>query len=75
MYFSVLKVRREILEDASKRCVYPNRLCIQTPGKADPETVKGQPPAGFLFVKVVRATGLPRKGGIRSLVGQVRTFY
>ena len=27
-------------------------------------------PTGFLFVRVLRAVGLPRKGGMRSLIGQ-----
>ena len=35
------KVRREILEDTAKRCVYPNRLAITMSGKSDPERVKG----------------------------------
>ena len=63
-------MRREILEDTTKRCVYPNRLAIPMTGRSDLELVKGFSPSGLLFVRILRASGLPEKGGLRKLVGQ-----
>eukprot|EP00095_Tigriopus_kingsejongensis_P010977 maker-scaffold270_size230592-snap-gene-1.23 protein:Tk10977 transcript:maker-scaffold270_size230592-snap-gene-1.23-mRNA-1 annotation:"GJ23366" len=47
------KVRREILEDTSKRCVYPNRISIgMGVGQSDVKLVKGFNPTAMLFVRV-----------------------
>ena len=36
----------------------------------DPMAIKGFEPMGALGVRVLRATGLPKKGGLRTLIGQ-----
>lgn len=56
-------MRQEILEDTAKRCVYPNRISIgMGVAQADVRLVKGFNPEGVLFVRVVRANDLPKKG-------------
>ena len=53
--------------------MYPNKVVIPMTAM-DPMTVKCLDPRGSLGVRVVRATGLPTKGGVsgvlRSWVGQ-----
>jgi len=64
------KIRKSIIEDVSKQLVFPNKVFVPMSGAADPMLVKCFDPKGVLAVKVCSATGLPEKGGLRSLVGQ-----
>lgn len=64
------KVRREIRDDTAKKCVYPNRLIIPMSSSVDPMHVKCFEPTGLVAVKVISAAGLPRKKGLRVMVGQ-----
>merc|ERR1712012_683446 len=68
------KVKRGLLDDICERCVYPNRICISTSHKGDVEVLKSFQPTGLLLMRLVRAGGLPTKGGkrgaLRKLVGQ-----
>ncbi len=66
------QVRREILDDVTKRSVYPHRLSVSVTGKSDPFLVHGVNVSGVLLVRVLRAQGLPKKGGLRKLVGQAK---
>ena len=60
----LFQVRKEILEDTAKRCVFPNRIAFAMSGQADVRRVKGFNPAGVLFVRVIKAEGLPKKGRV-----------
>ncbi len=62
--------RRELRDDTAKKCVYPNRLIIPMVGSVDAMQVKCFEPTGLVAVKILSATGLPRKNGIRKMVGQ-----
>lgn len=66
------KIRRDLMEDIGERIVFPNRITIPTVvgSEVDPITYKCFDPTGILMVKVASASGLPRKKGIRTLVGQ-----
>jgi len=64
------KIRKAIIKDASEQLVFPNKIFVPMSGAADPMIVKCFDPRGVLAVKVCSATGLPEKGGLRSLVGQ-----
>ena len=71
-----IQFRREIRDDTAKKCVYPNRLIIPMSGSVDPMQIKCFEPTGLVAVKILNASGLPRKKGIRTMVGQVsnRTY-
>lgn len=58
-------------EDIAEKFVYPNKIIIPLATSAmDPMAVKCFNPVGALGVRVLRASGLPKKGGLRSLIGQ-----
>ena len=51
--------------------MYPNAVVIPMSSSAmDPMAVKCFDPMGALGVRVLRANGLPKKGGLRTLIGQ-----
>ena len=53
--------------------MYPNKVMIPMSGSAmDPMAVKCFEPMGAFGVRVLRATGLPKKGGLRTLIGQAK---
>jgi len=65
------KIRKSLDEDISKRIVYPNKVLIPMAGSAmDPMAVKAFEPMGALGVRMVRGSGLPKKSGMRTLIGQ-----
>lgn len=64
------KMRKAIQDDTANRCVYPNRLIMPLSDSLDAMAIKSFEPTGILRVQLLRATGLPKKGGIRSLIGQ-----
>ncbi len=57
-----------MLDEVSARCVHPNRVCVPMApaGVADPEAARAFRPAGVLYARVHRASGLPRKGAERE---------
>ena len=58
-------------EDIAEKIVYPNKIFIPLASAAmDPMDVKCFDPVGVFGVKVLRASGLPKKGGLRTLIGQ-----
>ena len=58
-------------DDISKKVVYPNKIIIPMNSSAiDPMDIKCFDPVGIFGVNVLRAAGLPGKGGLRSLIGQ-----
>ena len=58
-------------EDISKKVVYPNKIMIPINSSAiDPMEAKCFDPVGIFGVNVLRAAGLPRERGLRSLIGQ-----
>ena len=58
-------------EDIAEKIVYPNKVIIPFASSAmDPMAIKCFDPVGALGVRILRASGLPRKGGLRSLIGQ-----
>ena len=58
-------------EDISKKVVYPNKIMIPMNSSAiDPMEAKCFDPVGIFGVNVLRAAGLPRERGLRSLIGQ-----
>ena len=58
-------------EDISKKVVYPNKIMIpMTSSAIDPMDIKCFDPVAVLGVRILRASGLPRKRGLRSLIGQ-----
>lgn len=58
-------------EDIAKKVVYPNKIVIpMSSSSMDPMAVKCFDPVGALGVRLLRASGLPKKGGLRSLIGQ-----
>jgi len=64
------KIRNAIVKDASKAIVFPNKIFVPTSSGEDPMSIRCLDPIGVVAVKVNSACGLPRKGGLRSLVGQ-----
>ena len=65
------QIRKSLDEDISKRIVYPNKVLIPMAGSAmDPMAVKAFEPMGALGVRMVRGSGLPKKSGLRTLIGQ-----
>jgi len=64
------KIRNAIVKDARKAIVYPNKIYVPTSSSEDPMIVRCLDPTGIMAVKVNSGSGLPTKGGLRSLVGQ-----
>ncbi|XP_040575394.1 extended synaptotagmin-2 [Lepeophtheirus salmonis] len=64
------KVRKELYESINKKIVYPNRITIPLSNNVDPMKYRAFTPIGMVAVKLLSAHNLPKKGGIRSLVGQ-----
>lgn len=65
------KIHKSLEEDIAEKIVYPNKVIIPFASSAmDPMAIKCFDPVGALGVRVLRASGLPRKGGLRSLIGQ-----
>jgi len=65
------KIRKSLDEDIAKRIVYPNKILIPMTGSAmDPMAVKAFEPMGALGVRMLRGSGLPKKSGLRTLIGQ-----
>jgi hypothetical protein len=54
----------------AKRCVYPNCFKMSMADGVDIEAVKAFEPTAMLVVKLISAEELPKKGGLRSLIGQ-----
>ena len=58
-------------DDIAEKIVYPNKIIIPMASSAmDAMAVKCFDPVGVFGVRVLRASGLPTKGGLRSLIGQ-----
>lgn len=64
------KIRNAIVKDASKAIVFPNKIFVPTSSGEDPMSIRCFDPTGVVAIKVNSGSGLPRKGGLRSLVGQ-----
>jgi len=62
------KIRKTLNDEIEKAAVYPN--CVSVSAAGDPQSARCSLPSGLLALKVMKAEGLPRKGGLRSLVGQ-----
>ena len=66
-----IQIRKSLDEDIAKRIVYPNKILIPMTGSAmDPMAVKAFEPMGALGVRMLRGSGLPKKSGLRTLIGQ-----
>jgi len=59
-----------LMEDLNKQAVYPNRVTIPLSWTADPQMVWQPQVSGILSIKLKSVKGLPRRGGMRKLVGQ-----
>jgi len=64
------KIRKAVVKDAGEAIVYPNKVFIPTSKGEDPMLTRCLDPKGVLALKVNSGSGLPKKGGLRSLVGQ-----
>jgi len=64
------KIKEDLLEDLGKQAVYPNRITIPLSWTADPQMIWQPQLSGILGVKLKSVKGLPRRGGVRRLVGQ-----
>ncbi|XP_023332371.1 extended synaptotagmin-3 [Eurytemora carolleeae] len=64
------KIKEDLLEDLNKHAVYPNRITIPLSWTADPQMIWQPQISGILGVKLRSVKGLPRRGGVRKLVGQ-----
>jgi len=64
------KIKEDLLKDLSKQAVYPNRVTIPLSWTADPQLIWQPQISGILGVKLKSVKGLPRRGGVRRLVGQ-----
>merc|ERR1719244_30294 len=64
------KIKEDLLKDLSKQAVYPNRVTIPLSWTADPQMIWQPQLSGILGVKLKSVKGLPRRGGVRRLVGQ-----
>jgi len=64
------KIIEELMEDLNKQAVYPNRVTIPLSWTADPQMVWQPQVSGILGIKLKSVKGLPRRGGMRKLVGQ-----
>jgi len=64
------KIKEELTEDLEKQAVFPNRITIPLSWTADPQQIWQPQMTGILGVKLKSVKGLPRRGGIRKLVGQ-----
>ena len=64
------KITKELNEDINKKCVFPNYFKMPLSDEVDIEEVKSVEPKMLLIVDLLSAEDLPKKGGLRSLVGQ-----
>jgi len=64
------KIKEDLLGDLNKQAVYPHRITIPLSWTADPMQIWQPQMTGILGVKLKSVRGLPRRGGMRRLVGQ-----
>jgi len=64
------QIKEDLLKDLNKQAVFPNRITIPLSSSADPQLIWQPQMTGILGVKLKSVKGLPRRGGVRRLVGQ-----
>jgi len=66
------KIKEDLLKDLNEQAVFPNRVTIPLSWTANPQMIWQPQISGILGVKLKSVKGLPRRGGMRKLIGQDR---